>query len=296
MKTHYSISIPKPCHQNWDKMIAEDKGKFCQSCSKSVIDFSQMTQQSIEDYLASNRDKKICDRFKSSQLATIKINIPQHIIEQQISFHKLFLLALLITMGTSLLNCSDQNGNSKKIDVVEVVDSLKTKSIPTSETTNPIDKIDTVSSKLVTKKTIIPPPAINGEVIKIVGDIAIDDEIVFGHIQESFPEFTNTPDSLSKSERKEYFSKHVSKIISENFKIEVTKNLGLKGKQRIFTQFKIDEKGYVRDITVRKSSHLVIEKEAIRVVSLLPRFIPAKQRHKNIATIHFLPIIFIVED
>ncbi|EPR70091.1 TonB [Winogradskyella psychrotolerans RS-3] len=78
--------------------------------------------------------------------------------------------------------------------------------------------------------------------------------------------------------------------------MEIAKNLGLKGKQRIFTQFKIDENGDVIDIKVRKSSHLELEQEAIRVIKLLPKFKPAKQRNKNVAAIYTIPIVFLIED
>lgn len=58
MKFNYAISIPKPCHEDWSKMTPSEKGRFCQSCSKSVIDFTQMSQQSIETYLVANNQKK----------------------------------------------------------------------------------------------------------------------------------------------------------------------------------------------------------------------------------------------
>ena len=64
MKTHYSISIPKPCHEDWSQMSPNEKGRFCQSCSKSVIDFTTMPEEAIEDYLALNSNKKICGKFK----------------------------------------------------------------------------------------------------------------------------------------------------------------------------------------------------------------------------------------
>ena len=308
MKKHYSISIPKPCHENWDNMIPEDKGKFCQSCTKSVIDFTKMPQQEIQDYLAVNTGAKICGRFKVSQLEQIRIEIPQQIIQQQTSFHKLFLLALLITMGTSLLNCSDGNGNTKKIDTVEVISTLEAKSIQIPEIT--ASKIIIDSSKNITipkppdpvKVQASPIPPIMGDVIEVIDVVGLieppkpDEDIVFGHIIEDVAEFTNTPDSLSKSEKKEYLSKHISKIITDNFNIEIAKNLGLKGKQRIFAQFKIDENGDVKDIKVRKSLHTELENEAIRVIKLLPKFKPAKQRNTNVAAIYAIPMVFLIED
>jgi protein TonB len=114
-------------------------------------------------------------------------------------------------------------------------------------------------------------------------------------IIENPPEFEDTPNGLSRSEKKKYFSQKVNKIVSDNFNVGQG-HLDLSGKQRIYTQFKIDEKGFVIDIKVRSSSHSALAKEAIRVIKLLPKFKPAKQRGKNIGVVYTLPIVIIIED
>lgn len=47
----YQIEIPLPCHENWDAMTANEKGRFCNSYSKSVIDFSNYSAAEILQYL-----------------------------------------------------------------------------------------------------------------------------------------------------------------------------------------------------------------------------------------------------
>jgi hypothetical protein len=41
------ISIPTPCHENWDAMTASTNGRFCGSCQKEVVDFSAKTDAEI---------------------------------------------------------------------------------------------------------------------------------------------------------------------------------------------------------------------------------------------------------
>lgn len=67
------VTIPEPCHEDWDKMLPEEKGKFCLSCQKTVVDFSTMTDQEIFNYFKENNGKT-CGRFSENQLNK-RINI-----------------------------------------------------------------------------------------------------------------------------------------------------------------------------------------------------------------------------
>ena len=42
MERNFKITIPQPCHENWDQMTPKDNGRFCLSCSKTVVDFTSM--------------------------------------------------------------------------------------------------------------------------------------------------------------------------------------------------------------------------------------------------------------
>lgn len=48
------ISIPKPCHENWDQMSPAEKGKFCGICSKNVTDIRDMSVLEIENEIGNN--------------------------------------------------------------------------------------------------------------------------------------------------------------------------------------------------------------------------------------------------
>jgi hypothetical protein len=48
METKYKINISEPCLEDWDKMAPNDNGRFCESCSKNVVDFRNMLPDEIQ--------------------------------------------------------------------------------------------------------------------------------------------------------------------------------------------------------------------------------------------------------
>ncbi|WBV61175.1 hypothetical protein PFY12_03415 [Chryseobacterium camelliae] len=61
------ITIPTPCHENWEAMTPEEKGRFCSVCSKTVMDFTAASDEEIIDVF-SNSKEEICGNFYASQL------------------------------------------------------------------------------------------------------------------------------------------------------------------------------------------------------------------------------------
>ncbi len=62
------IQIPKPCHEDMNKMSPQEKGLFCGSCQKVVIDFSSMTDTEIVDYFKKIGSQKTCGLFSTTQV------------------------------------------------------------------------------------------------------------------------------------------------------------------------------------------------------------------------------------
>jgi hypothetical protein len=67
MKKDFQLNIPTPCHENWADMLPEEKGRYCGACSKTVVDFSGMSDREIVQYL-SRAGQQVCGRVAPEQL------------------------------------------------------------------------------------------------------------------------------------------------------------------------------------------------------------------------------------
>ena len=62
------LSIPTPCHEDWDKMTPNQQGRFCGSCAKTVVDFSAMTDAQLIGYFENLKNENVCGRVYPDQL------------------------------------------------------------------------------------------------------------------------------------------------------------------------------------------------------------------------------------
>jgi len=67
-KQPIQISIPKPCHEDWNKMTPAEQGRFCDSCQKCVIDFTKYTDRELHDFFSKHSGERICGRYNITQL------------------------------------------------------------------------------------------------------------------------------------------------------------------------------------------------------------------------------------
>ncbi|MCW3072982.1 MAG: hypothetical protein JWP69_51 [Flaviaesturariibacter sp.] len=68
MSKKLKLSIPEPCHEEWEGMSPSAQGRFCGSCQKEVIDFSTMSTAQILAFFKQPKGA-VCGRFDREQLA-----------------------------------------------------------------------------------------------------------------------------------------------------------------------------------------------------------------------------------
>lgn len=95
----------------------------------------------------------------------------------------------------------------------------------------------------------------------------------------------------TNSDRRKCTSEKISEFVLREFNRDLAGELGLKRKQRINVIFKINKNGNIEKIRSR-AAHPSLEKEAKRVISLLPKMIPGSHDGENVIVPYSLPIIF----
>lgn len=126
-----------------------------------------------------------------------------------------------------------------------------------------------------------------------VSDVAVevveeDVEVPFAVI-EDIPVFPGCED-VAKSQRRDCFQHKMEEHITKYFTYpESALELGIQGK--VFVVFIIDANGYIAGIRSRGPDK-ILEKEAERIISKLPKMIPGKQRGKPVRVPYSVPIVF----
>ncbi|MBF4485883.1 hypothetical protein [Flavobacterium sp. CSZ] len=149
------IIIPKPCSQNWNSMIPNKEGRFCNSCSKTVIDFTKMENIEIKNYLIENSGKEsICGHFKFDQIKNDNSfkydNLRNRVsririkpIKKLVLFSLSLLFSLSSCMGKAVIDgepavidndtISDNEIINKEKDTLKPNDSIKSEIIQVKE-------------------------------------------------------------------------------------------------------------------------------------------------------------------
>lgn len=118
MKTkQINYKIEEPCHADWDQMKPEAKGRFCSSCSKTVVDFSNMSDFSIVNYLENNKHQSVCGRFDEKQLDKTYLWTKPH--------HQIFHFDLkAVALGLALSTFSALPSQAQNSVIIEQHDSI----------------------------------------------------------------------------------------------------------------------------------------------------------------------------
>lgn len=159
------VSINKPCHENWNAMEPNEKGAFCLSCQKSVVDFSTKTTQEIKSFFKSITDtEKVCGRFKSEQLTELSFDdfferFRKWILPKKVA------VVMFFVFGLTLFSCQ----TTKQEPLMGAV-AIEETIIPENNT---MLKGKVAYSEDTTKKVKPVPPVIDEQIEMKMGEVMV---------------------------------------------------------------------------------------------------------------------------
>lgn len=186
---------------------------------------------------------------------------------------------------------------------LDIVKPKQEKVVKQTEPEPILDKVEEVPDDTELLKDIIdlpvqddPDPIVDVSTVFEVEDPDGDDEPVDVdfRIVEEVPVYPGCEGLDSNEERKACMNAKIQKLVGRKFNADVGADAGLSGPTRISVQFRIDENGEVTQVRSR-AQHPKLEKEAARVVNLIPKMTPGKQRNVPVGVIYNLPIRLNIE-
>lgn len=127
-----------------------------------------------------------------------------------------------------------------------------------------------------------------------VEEVEEDIEVAFAVI-ENVPVFPGCEKGNNEAKKK-CMNEKMAKFVRKKFNVDLAQDLGLPpGNKKISVFFKISKTGQIIDVKAR-APHPRLEKEAQRIVNLLPKMKPGMQRGKAVRVPYYLPIKFQVQD
>jgi protein TonB len=183
--------------------------------------------------------------------------------------------------------------NEDDDEEIPITQQIKTPPPPPPPAPPAAQVIEIVEDEEEVEESIIESTETDNDEIIEVDDVSIEEDdldvdVPFAVI-EDVPIFPGC-ENVSKDKRRDCFQEKINKHIKRNFRYpEVAMELGIQG--RVFVTFIIDKDGSITNILMRGPDKN-LEKEARRIISVLPKMTPGKQRGRAVRVPFSIPINF----
>ncbi len=294
MKLH----INEPCHEDWNKMKIGVISRHCDSCNKSVMDFTKMNRAEIITYILSNPNDQVCGRMNRDQFDFHHEDIPV-LIEtlKKAKTPNPFLIIALVCL--SLSACAQDQGTIKTPPVVEQ-QTLGEIQAPVPKDSIPKDSKDLVKviARPVKCKVECEPKIVEmgeiGSVEPMVGDIApvaggigiepyntpVPNEQHIYQFAEKMPEYKGGMDAMFAFIRK-----------TLNYP-DYEKRNEIQG--NVYVRFVVEKDGTLTRPEILKSvdGSKSFDSEVLRVIQEMPKWTPGENNGEKVPVYMTIPFQF----
>ncbi len=169
-------------------------------------------------------------------------------------------------------------------DMVPITQQEQPQTPPPPQAPSAEEVLQIVENDTNIEETEVATSEDQGEAVQIVStgpavvvEEVVEEETIF-HVVEEMPSFPG-----GDAECMRFLNKNIKypTIAQEN---------GIQG--RVILQFVVNKDGSIVDVTVARSVDPYLDKEAVRVVKMMPKWKPGKQRGKPVRVKYTLPVMF----
>lgn len=224
---------------------------------------------------------------------------PQQDLNKNSTTYFVFGLLIVLTMVYVALEWKsfesdiyiDQAMNTKEIEIEEehveefiieqpIVKQVLPQEIKIEENDTEIEETEVISSEADPET----------EILEISDIEVIEEEEEVKVIWKTIEEVPVFPGCENEKDKRDCFNKMMQKHIQKNFRYpELAQEMGQQGK--VNTQFMINKDGSIGSIR-KRGPHKLLEEEADRILSKLPKMSPGKQRGTAVQVSFAIPITF----
>lgn len=270
----YKPTIPEPCHEDWNTMTPQDKGRHCQVCDKVVVDFSNHSEEEIQQEITElqNKGNRVCGHFNLNQLnqpITVVLHRPSHQWRKKwMAFWSFIGFSAISTTGCAQSNTEKHQMQGKVIatqnqnDTTTVLQNTRGTVVApdTSKTCNPNDDI-----------------MIDGAVapVELKGDIAAPTDNLHAPADEE----ANFPGGKTA----------IARYISDHMKLQKSDYQYIP-KDTIQVKLIISKEGHVKHVEIPETVNPNIKNKLQEVLYAMPTWSPAVKNGKKVSSYTTLPL------
>lgn len=283
--------IKEPCDADWNAMKIVHSGRFCDHCSKNVIDFTRMQREDILQYLMARPDERVCGRVLRSQLdfsdtdyLTVIRNLPQNPGLANHAFYILAVSALVLSGCGSPAQKTVQKADTEQT-VPEIQETpVAPDSLCTGEASEVLPPLPPDIGEIPWEHSIaggisFPEPAGMPVATADSVPLSLPDSAVYTYPQQ-MPEF---PGGISAMQQ--WLHDHVKYPRREKRK----KIQGI-----VYASFIVNESGQLSDIRIERGVEGApgFDTNVQNALRAMPLWQPGRQHNKAVKTRFYLPVEF----
>jgi len=285
--------IHEPCDADWNAMKIVHSGRFCDHCTKNVIDFTRMQREDILQYLMARPYERVCGRVLRSQLdfsdtdyLTVIRKLPQNPALANNAFYILAVCSLVLSgCGSPAQKTAQKAGTEQTVPGIQ-----ETPATPDSLCTGEASEVQ---------------PPLSADIGEIPWEHSIAGDISLSRVEEvaPYPDSSRTAVIIDSAiyNYPQQMPEFPGGITAMQQWLKDNLSYPRREKRKriegiVYTSFIVDEQGILSDIRIERSVEGApgFDTNVQKALSKMPLWHCGRQNGMPVKTRFYLPVEFML--